>query len=173
MKICGKCENLVPDSGFHRMAGTADGLHTICKTCRRKKTREYLTEMRHTVILRLGGCCANSECGWINGDGSRGCRDFRCLQIDHIRGGGRREMHNGRPPIFVNYKRIGRSGTAWYYRMLFNLSLFALKKKYQCLCANCNWIKRQEAALKKKVLTTEADYITLPSDSSTPGHRVN
>lgn len=59
-----------------------------------------------------------------------GFDDFRALQIDHINGGGIRE-------------REGISEKA-YYRYIFSLPTNEAKKKYQILCANCNWIKRHE-----------------------------
>lgn len=52
-----------------------------------------------------------------------GFDDIRALQIDHVRGDG--------------YKHVG--GWSW---LLWDIS--QQPEKYQCLCSNCNWIKRAE-----------------------------
>ena len=72
--------------------------------------------LRMKVIKIMGGKC--NKCG---------IADFRCLQIDHINGGGRKEYNKSNP-----YK---------YLRLIVNKFN---KEKYQLLCANCNWIKKYE-----------------------------
>jgi hypothetical protein len=62
-----------------------------------------------------------------------GNSDIRVLQIDHINGGGRKEMMSFRFNGFLNH---------CYKQLLENKISFL--KKYQLLCANCNWIKRIE-----------------------------
>jgi hypothetical protein len=57
--------------------------------------------------------------------------DRRCLQVDHVFGGGKKE-----------YKK---RATIRFYQNVIN----DLRGRYQCLCANCNWIKR---ALRKESL---------------------
>lgn len=82
----------------------------------------YLTEKhrenRKQAMNVLGGVCR--RCGMD---------DERCLQIDHINGGGRKEIM-----AMSAYTR---------YMWIRNNSEEA-KRKYQVLCANCNWIKRHE-----------------------------
>lgn len=69
----------------------------------------------------MGGRCKN--CGFS---------DERALQIDHINGGGVKEKKN----VKTNYnsfllKQIQEDKEQFI-------------KKYQLLCANCNWIKKAE-----------------------------
>ena len=72
--------------------------------------------LREKVIIALGGKCAC--CGEI---------DRRCLQIDHVNGGGRQERKQFKSP---------------YSYLLFILKQIHLgSKDYQCLCANCNFKK--------------------------------
>ena len=37
-----------------------------------------------------------------------------------------------------------KSSTHQYYKHIFSLPIEELKRVYQCLCSNCNWIKRHE-----------------------------
>lgn len=55
-----------------------------------------------------------------------GISDYRVLQVDHVNGGGTR------------LGRLGQKGYALYIDVVRN------PEKYQCLCANCNWIKKYE-----------------------------
>jgi len=82
--------------------------------------------LRVLVLKKLGGKCSNPACQWLNADGTRGCTDERCLQVDHINGGGKQEL-----------KKLSRRA---YYLKVLN-DVLGL---YQLLCANCNWIKRHE-----------------------------
>ena len=84
---------------------------------------------RESIKLRafniLGGArCSNPDC-LVPG----GCSDIRCLQVDHKNGGG--------------YKEISKISTRGIYWKIINDPENA-KNEYQVLCANCNWIKRQE-----------------------------
>lgn len=72
---------------------------------------------RYEIIALLGGECI--ICGET---------DIRCLQIDHINGGGTKE-------------RRGNSGG--YYKNILE-KIKGGSKEYQILCANHNWIKRFE-----------------------------
>ena len=87
------------------------------KRCRRK--------LRNAAMQKLGNRCASPACQWLNADGSRGCTDLRCLQIDHVLGGGNQE------------RQRGMVGHPLYKDVLTNET-----GKYQALCANCNWIKK-------------------------------
>lgn len=73
--------------------------------------------LRGLIIQKLGGCCRH--CGFT---------DVRALQIDHVLGGGNKELKNGRG-----------AGLKYDYEVLRDTD-----GKYQLLCANCNWIKRHE-----------------------------
>jgi hypothetical protein len=76
--------------------------------------------IRLCIMEELGNKCC--KCGFS---------DARALQIDHIHGGG------------TQMKRRLRLNTPHrYYRYLYHLPISDLKKDYQVLCANCNWIKR-------------------------------
>lgn len=95
-----------------------------------RKQRKF-HERRNEIIRLLGSKC--SRCGFS--------KDVRVLQIDHINGGGTEERKK------VNcYER---------YLILVLESIKRGEKKYQLLCANCNWIKRYE----KKELFVNANRI--------------
>jgi hypothetical protein len=125
-----------------------NGLHTLCKECRRKKDklrdrrrevtglppqseavrnrkRKYRQELRKNVLLFLGGRCNSPECTSVNLDGTRGCVDERCLQIDHVNGDGGKD------------RKVQNHVSAFYLRVMKDTT-----GSYQLLCANCNWIKR-------------------------------
>jgi hypothetical protein len=54
--------------------------------------------------------------------------DWRCLQIDHINGGGTKDFAHGANARYCKIIREIKAGL----------------NKYQLLCANCNWKKRYE-----------------------------
>lgn len=72
------------------------------------------------ILIVLGDRC--SQCGES---------DRRCLQIDHIGGGGCRER-----------KQFGGNQGRFYKFVLERIK--AGSEDYQLLCANCNWKKRYE-----------------------------
>jgi hypothetical protein len=74
----------------------------------------YRAKKRTLLLDFLGGKCV--RCGFT---------DYRALQIDHIDGGGLKEL-----------KEIGNHGV---YK-----NAYIHPEKYQVLCANCNWIKKVE-----------------------------
>lgn len=76
--------------------------------------KNRMQELRNLIIKKLGGKC--KRCGF---------NDSRALQIDHVNGGGKKEL------------KINRRT---YYKMV----LEDVNDKYQLLCANCNWIKKSE-----------------------------
>jgi hypothetical protein len=88
-------------------------------------TRLRNQEVRRKILLRLGNKCSNPNCLVLNG-----CSDPRCLQIDHINGKGTYERR-----ILGMYR---------FYAKLLKLDDVTLKRDYQLLCANCNWIKKYE-----------------------------
>lgn len=77
----------------------------------------YSQKLRLKTFEKLGGKCV--VCGES---------DWRCLQIDHVNGGGHTEL-----------KEIGR--VAIYLKILKNR---CKNGEYQLLCANCNWRKRYD-----------------------------
>ena len=90
------------------------------------RNRKYRLRLKQKIYDILGGICSSPTC-LIPG----GCTDIRCLQLDHINGGGKREM-----------KLYGCStGMIMAYA---KLTPEEIKKKLQILCANCNWIKVHE-----------------------------
>jgi hypothetical protein len=92
------------------------------KKQRHDATTKYIHKIRNKAIECLGGKCSNPNC-LVPG----GCKDFRCLQIDHIYGNGNHD---------------NRKSSAYYNRVI--ESFKKGERKYQLLCANCNWIKRCE-----------------------------
>lgn len=71
------------------------------------------------IIEMLGGKCV--RCGY---------KDYRALQIDHIKSGGSKERKSYNNPIL-------------YYKMILE-SIKNNERKFQLLCANCNWIKKHD-----------------------------
>ena len=84
-----------------------------------EKLRQKNKDLRLEIIKVLGGECV--RCGF--------CDDWRAFQIDHINGGGTKELTS--------------TTTACYYKKV-TTSFLSGEKKYQLLCANCNQIKRYE-----------------------------
>lgn len=91
----------------------------------RKQMREYRDRIRLEIIRLLGGKCSNPNCLIPNG-----CSDIRCLQIDHVNGGGRKELEKFNSRVL-------------YYKFVLE-QIKSGSKDYQLLCANCNWIKKYE-----------------------------
>ena len=85
------------------------------------KTKESRQRARTKVLARLGNKCV--RCGFD---------DPRALQIDHV---------NGDAPSDPNSRP--QRGGMYIFRLL-KMSDEELRLKYQLLCANCNWIKRDE-----------------------------
>ena len=85
-----------------------------------KYQRDYLRNLRRSMVDALGGKCI--RCGF---------EDIRALQIDHINGGGSEE------------RRDKKYRGASLHKIVLE-SFLRGENKYQLLCANCNWIKREE-----------------------------
>lgn len=81
-----------------------------------KAVGRYLKSKRIQAIEILGNKCC--KCGFD---------DIRALQIDHINGGGGKEIKS--------------RGHYNMYKDIIETPLLSYSK-YQLLCANCNWIKR-------------------------------
>lgn len=92
--------------------------------------KKYYDRLRLELITLLGAKCSNPNCLVIDG-----CTDIRCLQLDHINGGAKKDYHRlgGR---FINQR-------AMYSYYIDNQD--EAKATLQVLCANCNWIKRHES----------------------------
>lgn len=99
---------------------------------RREASRKYALKLRNKVLDLLGSKC--SRCSFD---------DKRALQIDHVNGGGKKELQG-----------LGR--TTYYKRVIAHIE--AKGKEYQLLCANCNWIKRAENKEEKEIRTWENRY---------------
>lgn len=91
----------------------------------RRNTSNYKTSVnkwnakrRTDVLTILGGKCI--KCGFS---------DPRALQIDHVDGNGCVERKAGKGTLQLQAEIIKTKN---------------ITKKYQLLCANCNWIKRHE-----------------------------
>ena len=87
------------------------------KQAKERTLRRWL-DGRLVVLGKLGGKCI--KCG---------NNDYRVLQIDHINSDGYKER-----------KTTGHNNSYYVVKAILN----GEKKKYQLLCANCNWIKRWE-----------------------------
>lgn len=84
--------------------------------------RKYYHGMRLKVQEFFGNKCA--ECGNT---------DHRVLQLDHIKGGGERERKNNKRFVRAEYR----------YKLIQD-NPEEMRRRFQLLCANCNWIKRWE-----------------------------
>lgn len=83
-----------------------------------EKKRQRVAWLKSEAYRILGNICC--KCGF---------KDIRAIQVDHINGGGGRDLKNH-----------GLHGI--YREIVFNTE--EAKKKYQLLCANCNVIKAVE-----------------------------
>jgi hypothetical protein len=93
------------------------------KLNQRSRNRRYRVKMQ--VIGILGGQCASPDCRFLNFDMTLGCKDPRVLEVDHINGGGRKEV-----------EKIG------YHVMMRSIIEKGHQGKYQLLCRDCNHLKR-------------------------------
>jgi len=89
----------------------------VSKDRKKEYLREWKQKKRQQLIKFMGGKCVS--CGFD---------DIRALHIDHITGGGNIERRSYRG----NYMKFNKE--------LLNGTLD--KKRYQLLCANCNFIKK-------------------------------
>lgn len=72
--------------------------------------------LRKKVIAALGGKC--TRCGYA---------DYRALQIDHVHGGGTKELESTNYTVYLN-RVLEEVGSG----------------RYVLLCGNCNFLKREE-----------------------------
>lgn len=92
------------------------------KNITNQKSREYRARTRLILLYFVGGK-KGLKCKQCN------FRDFRALQIDHVFGGGSKE---------INSKSKLKDNVKYLEHIKKNPSL------YQLLCANCNWIKKHD-----------------------------
>lgn len=87
--------------------------------------KQYYKRKRKFLIDLLGGKCSNPKCAVAGG-----MADVRCLQLDHIDGGGSKEKRSfgGALQMILHYADHPDEA----------------RQKLQVLCANCNWIKRHD-----------------------------
>lgn len=124
LKICSRCHTPKPLSEFHTRSNSIYTLRPECKLCSRLYINNgYQERLRHEALSTLGGVCV--ECGFS---------DPRALQIDHKNGGGGKHLKS----------------VSWSKR--YREIIAGDVKKFQVLCANCNWIKR---AINKEVRGVE------------------
>lgn len=76
--------------------------------------RNKTKQLRELALLKLGNRC--KVCGHL---------DSRALQIDHINGNGS-----------IERKSKGFNVDKYYLKVILDK-----ENTYQCLCANCNWVK--------------------------------
>jgi hypothetical protein len=134
-RYCKRCDTTKSLSEFHRDKNESGGHKYTCKSCGRAYSLHYSRQhigrqkennkrvrdrVRAKVLSLLGDKC--KHCG---------ITDKRVLQIDHIDGGGAKEL-----------RAIGN--TYKYLKLILQMPIFDALQKYQLLCANCNWIKKFE-----------------------------
>jgi hypothetical protein len=91
--------------------------------------RQAYQNIKSKIFNLLGNKCANP----YNIRHGNFLEDKRCFQIDHIHGGGTRQIR-------LEARKHGKYG---YLRKILT-DLENSSKEYQLLCANCNQIKRIE-----------------------------
>ena len=107
--------------------------YKLCKSCEKKKHNQWVANHRTEWNLKIKERQKKERLEALSLLGNKCIRcgetDWRCLQIDHKRGGGSKEQKIlGYWPKFHKILKKLRNGS----------------KAYQCLCANCNWRKKYE-----------------------------
>lgn len=105
--------------------------------------------LRNAAFIKLGNRCSNPACQWLNADGTRGCIDQRCLQIDHVNNDGYKNRHT----IGRKGRIVGEGPEARYLAVLADQ-----ENRFQILCANCNWIKKEIFRLNQLEVAEGADH---------------
>lgn len=142
LKKCGKCGEVFTLDFFFsnksRATSNRAGVSSSCKRCHMIDGQKLYLKTRLATLEAYGGAC--KICGLT---------DFRCLQIDHINGGGLKDIKS-------------HPNTRAYYRSLMPPQF----DKYQILCANHNWQRR---TLDKQLHENLPDLI--PVDESYEGRK--
>jgi len=113
---------------------TEERYYKRTKIKRRICHREWSRRQRLEIIRLLGGQCTNPY-----SQHKEPYIDVRALQIDHVNGGGRKEV-----------KKFKNCTTSYYSFILKKIK--SGSKDYQLLCANCNWIKKYENNESKNIV---------------------
>lgn len=112
-KQCTLCREVKPAVEFSRASNIRDGLHTRCKDCNNKQSRDADMALRKEVLLHYGGQCVCPHCDVVA---------LNFLTIDHVYGGGSQHV-----------KTIGsRNLYFWLKKMGFP------SEGFRVLCYNCN-----------------------------------
>lgn len=120
-KLCFVCGGAMPIDDKRRTKYCSPACGKKAKYAyRNKMNKVYIAKFRSKVRHLLGDKC--KHCG---------ITDTRVLQIDHINGGGYREMRD---------KGWSSGNVLPYLKHILSVG----GQGYQLLCANCNWIKRYE-----------------------------
>jgi len=92
----------------------------------REKRRKYQNKWRENLRIKVLNLLSNGkpECSIC------GYNDVRALQIDHVHGGGNKEV-----------KKVGGNRCTFHNKIL-KMDPEEARKDYQVLCANCNMIKK-------------------------------
>ena len=119
MKKCSSCKKKKQLKEFHKNSASPDGFQWACKQCQLVFSRRYKRNTRQNILDKLGHTCI--KCGYKG----------PAIQIDHINGDSTPE------------KRIHGIGRGYSTGVLWN-AVKANPKRFQVLCANCNYEKRIE-----------------------------
>lgn len=142
--ICYKCNSPLPKEWLDKIKER--NIKTLlCEGCRKitnERVKNGHAKQRGEIISLYGAKC--QRCGF---------NDKRALHIDHVNGGGTRELRAIGTGIF-NRKVIEECGNG----------------EYQLLCANCNFIKAHENNEKAKPHVW-VDLGNLPSKKTISGWR--
>lgn len=114
--ICKICGEFFPSFGHNEKYCSPTCIKVAGNHYAIDYSKKYNKKQRAFVLNLLGNRCI--KCG---------ISDTRVLQIDHINGGGHKDV-------------VSFSGYSIYYRHILEVKGIG----YQLLCANCNWIKRYE-----------------------------
>lgn len=138
MKRCPRCGEEKPLDGFFKNKARKGGLSGYCRPCQTAANNGRTAALRSRAIDAIGGpVCVG--CGFA---------DVRALTIDHKDGGG------------AQHRREVVSSNGLYRAVILE------PHKYQCLCHNCNWIKRHENDEVRLAITRKAGAIiyTVPPE---------
>jgi hypothetical protein len=95
----------------------------------RANQKRYVKDGRRKIVMEIFNLLGNKCINPYNLPHPDWCNDPRCLQIDHINGGGCKHL-----------KRLHGDRGKLYREILKEIKVGS--KDYQLLCANCNWLKR-------------------------------
>lgn len=90
-KVCCKCRETKDITSFHQAKTRKDGLHPVCKLCRKIEHAEYYIRNKKRVILRTQKSRQRTNKIVLEYLQTHPCidcgeKDIRCLDFDHVRG---------------------------------------------------------------------------------------